>query len=226
MNLLILDLRNIKLSTWLNVFPITVHKYKKCTDKKSFKTLCVVKSLSSNKDDRQCASHLISPIPSNRQLPQSPNSVPLLLKLEYINKSCLHINNCSFTHSNLLKYTLIYKDNVFFPSKSMYELRLIFISSLTWCPFKWTDVKSLHNQAEVNSDREPRQSFCSCILFTVWMMEVIWTKQDINKTTKSCYLNIHNHVPFPKRKQTEKKSCFCVTPPLKNASFLDLIFSP
>lgn len=138
----------------------------------------VLKYLSLNEYSRRCASHLFSPIPSKSQLPQSQNSVPLLLKLEYINKSCLHINSCWCTHSNLLKYTLIYKDTMFcfFPSKSMYELRLVFMSSLAG-PSLWIDVKPLHNQAEVNSGREPGQSICNCILFTVWMTKVIWTKK-------------------------------------------------
>ena len=134
-----------------------------------------------------CISFIFTHSIRQPQLPRSQNSVPLPLKLEYINKSCLHINSCWCTHSNLLKYTLIYKDtyNVCFFSKSMYELRLVFFSLLSQCPSLSTDVKPLHNQAGVNSGRERGQSICSCLLFTMWMTEVIWI--EINKTTKGCF---------------------------------------
>lgn len=71
--------------------------------------------------------HLVyfHPFPLNSQLPQSQNSVPLLLKLGYINKSRLHINSCSCTHSNS-KFALIWK--YFFTFFFLYEMRFIFIS--------------------------------------------------------------------------------------------------
>lgn len=81
-------------------------------------------------DNRLCASHLFSPIhifPHTATASSEPNSLPPLLKLEYININCLHINRCWCPHSNLLDYSLIYKDtdNVCFFSESMYHLRLI-----------------------------------------------------------------------------------------------------
>lgn len=77
-----------------------------------FYSVRVVKWRRSAEDSRLCASHLFSPIHifQQPQLPLSQNSAPLPLKLEYINKSCLHINSCWCSHSNLLKYALIYKD--------------------------------------------------------------------------------------------------------------------
>lgn len=143
--------------------------------------------------------HLVyfHPFPLNSQLPQSQNSVPLLLKLGYINKSRLHINSCSCTHSNS-KFALIWKC-FFFPLWNEVHIYQFYFSHL------WTDFKPLHNRAGSMDESTSR-----CTLFT-WrsLKHKIHLKK--KKEIQGWFLNIHNRVPITER------SWF--VPPRKNAKF-------
>lgn len=106
-----------------NLFSTAVNK-KNVEIKTSFiLSVCLCGEMRSAEDNRLCASHLFSPIhifPHTATASLGPNILPLPLKLEYINKSCLHINSCWCTRWFTKTLTMF----VFF-SKSMYHLRLI-----------------------------------------------------------------------------------------------------
>lgn len=212
--------------------------------------VCVLQGPGSDEDSRQCASHLFSPhshIPLNNHmyLRSSQRNVPLPLKLEYINKSRLHINSscmCWTYTLHWLRCTPPQKHWAGFSVSQRWRWTEVYfsLSFFSFFFFKFTDTFLIRFTLETNTRALQNQTGVKSCERQRWPLVIInylhreWQGYsykiiNVNKTARSCFSfrNKHIHVPFAEiqRRANRAATFFYTTLEEKGQNILDLTIS-